>query len=50
MFIVFFSHRIMPGAVGIDMPTELLDKLLAHAAKRKMKIIGAEEIPSLKNK
>ena len=50
MFIVFFSHRIMPGASGIDMPTELLDALLKHASKRKMKIIGAEEIPALKNK
>ncbi len=50
MFIVFFSHRIMPGASGIDMPTELLEALLKHASKRKMKIIGAKEIPALTNK
>lgn len=42
--IVFFSHNIFPDAHGVHMPSELLEELLAHAAKLNMRIIGAKEL------
>ena len=45
---VFFSHNIAPGAKHIHMPTEMLERLLKKAAALKMKIIGFEELTSLK--
>ena len=48
--IVFFSHDIYPDATGVHMPTDWLEGLLAHAAKRKMLIIGAEELPKFRGK
>ncbi len=47
MLVVFNSHNIMPGAESIHMPSEWLDKLLAHARRNNMKIIGINEIISL---
>ena len=45
---VFFSHNIAPGAVHIHMPTEMLERLLKKATQLKMKIIGFEELETLK--
>ena len=42
--IAFFSHDIFPAAPRIHMPCEWLEELLKHAAERKMRIIGANEI------
>ena len=47
---VFFSHRIMPEAVHVHISPELLEALLAHARKRNMHIIGAEELHTLRGK
>ncbi len=44
---VFFSHRIEPNAEHVHITPELLEALLAHARKRHMRIIGAEELDSL---
>ncbi len=48
--IVFFSHDIRPDAPGISMPAELLEELLAHAAKLNMNVIGFNEISALRKK
>ena len=48
--IVFFSHDIRPNAPGISMPSELLEELLAYAAKLNMNVIGFNEIPELRKK
>lgn len=47
--IVFFSHDITPKAKHIHMPSELLEELLKYARKLNMNIVGAEELPALKN-
>ena len=46
--IVFFSHNIAPRAKHINMPTELLEELLAHARKLGMEIIGFDQLKTLK--
>ena len=46
--VVFFSHNIYPGAKGVHMPEELLEELLSAARALDMKIIGINEIASLK--
>ena len=46
--IVFFSHNIYPGARGVHMPTEMLEELLKAASELKMKVIGINEIKTLK--
>ena len=48
--IVFFSHDIRPNAPGISMPSELLEELLAYAAKLNMNVVGFNEIPALRKK
>ena len=47
--LVFYSHDIYPKAEHIHMPVEWLEELLAHARKSGMKIIGFDELNSLKN-
>ena len=46
--VVFFSHDIYPKARSVHMPEELLEELLSAARELDMKIIGINEIPSLK--
>ena len=46
--VVFFSHDIYPKARHVHMPEEMLEQLLAAARELGMKIIGVNEIPSLK--
>jgi hypothetical protein len=46
--IVFFSHNIYPGAKGVNMPTEMLEELLKTASELNMRVIGIDEIKTLK--
>lgn len=48
--VVFFSHQIKPNADHVHISPEMLEALLAHARKRNMYIISAEEIPTLGKK
>ncbi len=50
LLVVFFSHRIKPDADHVHISPEMLEALLAHARKRNMSIIGAEEIPALRKR
>ena len=42
--IVFFSHNIAPGAKSINMKTEWLERILAHASALGMRIAGFDEL------
>ena len=42
--IVFFSHNIEPGAKSINMKTEWLERILAHAHALGMRIAGFDEL------
>ena len=46
--VVFFSHNIYPKATGVSMPTEMLEELLKTAVSLKMKIVGINELKTLK--
>lgn len=46
--IVFFSHNIYPKAKGVHMPTEMLEELLKYASALKMRVVGINEIETLK--
>ena len=42
--IVFFSHNIAPNAKSISMKTGWLERILAHAHSRGMRIVGFDEL------
>ena len=42
--IVFFSHNIAPNAKSINMKTEWLERILAHAHALGMRIVGFDEL------
>ena len=42
--IVFFSHNITPDAKSINMKTEWLERILAHAHALGMRIVGFDEL------
>ena len=46
--IVFFSHRIYPNAKGVHMPVEMLEELLKYASELNMRVVGINEIETLK--
>ncbi len=43
--LTFFSHDIYPGADFINMPTELLEKILQKASEAGMCCLGFDELP-----
>lgn len=45
LLIVFFSHSIYSEARHVDMPTELLEKLLEKCAELGMVVAGFDELP-----
>ena len=49
--LVFFSHNIGPvGSIKkIDMPVEWLEELLAHAREKSVRIVGFDELNSLRS-